>query len=79
MAVPTRLEIRNREWLTNLRLEAGFTQEQLAEEAEVSASIVAKLEQGSRSRVDPQTARQLCDALHCAVTHLFRVAERAAS
>jgi transcriptional regulator with XRE-family HTH domain len=79
MPTPVRLEIRNRQWLRDLRLEVGLTQEGLAEKAKISHSTLAKLEQGARTRVDPQTARAVCDVLKCAVTHLFRVSERVAS
>jgi transcriptional regulator with XRE-family HTH domain len=74
-----RLQIRNRQWLINARLEAGLSQPELAAKAKVSHSIVAKLEQGARERVDPSTARGLCKALSCEVTHLFRAPERLAS
>jgi transcriptional regulator with XRE-family HTH domain len=79
MPVPVRLQIRNRQWLVNQRLEAGLTQEELATKAGISHSIVAKLEQGARTRVDPATARSICDALGCALTQLFRVPEKVAS
>ena len=49
--------------LRRLRLEAGLTQEELAERAGLSARGVSDLERGVRRRPHPDTARRLADAL----------------
>jgi transcriptional regulator with XRE-family HTH domain len=49
--------------LRRFRLRRGFTQEELAEHADVSRATVASLEQGLRSRPHIRTVAALADAL----------------
>jgi predicted ATPase/DNA-binding XRE family transcriptional regulator len=49
--------------LRRLRETAGLTQEELAEEAHLSAKGISDLERGQRRRPYPQTVRSLADAL----------------
>src|SRR5438445_7374576 len=49
--------------LKRLRASAGFTQEELAERAEVSARTVSDTERGLRTAIYRDTARRLADAL----------------
>ena len=51
------------EYLRRLRLEAGLSQDALAERAGISADAVASLERGRRRTPRPVTARRLIDAL----------------
>ena len=51
------------EYLRRLRLEAGLSQDALAERAGISADAVAALERGRRRTPRPVTARRLIDAL----------------
>src|SRR4051794_36559042 len=49
--------------LRRRRLDAGLTQEELAERAGLSVRGLSDLERGSRTRPRPYTIRQLADAL----------------
>ncbi|MFN2614302.1 MAG: helix-turn-helix domain-containing protein, partial [Actinomycetota bacterium] len=49
--------------LKGYRAGAGFTQEELAEKAEVSARTVSDVERGLRRRIYRETAGRLADAL----------------
>ena len=49
--------------LRRFRLQRGFTQEELAEHADVSRATIASLEQGQRSRPHVRTVAALADAL----------------
>src|ERR1051326_6465896 len=49
--------------LKQFRLAVGLTQEELAEQAGVSARTVSDAERGLRSVLQPETARRLADAL----------------
>ena len=49
--------------LKSLRAEAGLTQEELAEKAEVSARTISDAERGIRTRIYRDTADRLADAL----------------
>jgi DNA-binding XRE family transcriptional regulator len=51
------------EKLRSIRLDTGFTQEQLSRLAHVSSSYVGKLEKGN-ARTNPERARLIADALH---------------
>jgi transcriptional regulator with XRE-family HTH domain len=51
------------EFVRRRRLQAGLTQEQLAERAGLTADTVGALERGLRRRLYPHTARALADAL----------------
>ncbi|WP_329028143.1 helix-turn-helix domain-containing protein [Streptomyces sp. NBC_00690] len=55
--------------LRSHRLVAGWSQEQLADEAGVSVSVVRKLEKGGRARVEP--LRRLARALGVTTAQLF--------
>lgn len=59
-----------REWLKNKRLEAGFTQEQVAKKAEIARTTYAMIEQGER---DPsvEVAARIASALKFKWTLFF--------
>ena len=52
------------EQLRRYREAAGYSQEQLAERAGLSANAIGALERGERKRPYPDTLRRLADALH---------------
>lgn len=54
--------------LATFRERAGFTQEELAERAGLSAHAVSALERGTRTRPYPHTVRSLADALDLSET-----------
>lgn len=56
--------------LRELRREKGLTQQQLAEKARVTLSIITKLERGANSDPRWSTVQALADALQCSLDDL---------
>lgn len=62
--------------LARIRRRRGLTQEQLAERADVSVSVIRKLERGDRDSASLPTLRKLAAALHVTTVELFQPTPR---
>src|SRR5436305_7293328 len=65
--------------LARIRRRRGLTQEQLAERAEVSVSVIRKLERGDRDTASIPTLRKLAAALSVTTVELFAPVPRFAA
>jgi len=53
------------------REQEGLTQEQLAQKANVSRTIISGLESGEAKVTTTETLRKIADALNCRVSEIF--------
>ena len=68
------LRVRFGNRLRKLRKEAGFTQEELSEQAEISVDFVGMIERGIRSP-SPETLEKLALALNVEIADLYNFDE----
>lgn len=57
--------------IKRVRKEKGMTQEQLAEKANVSRSLLNQLEAGKLKNTSINTLQKIADTLNCKITELF--------
>lgn len=57
--------------LREIRVKMGLSQEELAEKARVSRTIISGLENGRITCITTNTMRAIADALQCKVSEIF--------
>lgn len=67
------VQIKDTDRLFNDRVQLGYSIRKLAQLADISPSIISKLENNTKTTVSPDTARRICDSINCKFTDLFEV------